>query len=138
MPVHDITSLIANMQPALNPGCYAFATLAADQPVDPRYVIALVREPEGTSVVLSEGLALELGLQIQFKAAWITLTVTSDLNDVGLTAAFATALGRASIGCNVIAGCHHDHIFVPIELAELAMRTLLELQATGKDQGATA
>ena len=128
MRTDDIESLIRTMQPALNPGCYAFATPVNDRPIDLESVIAFIREPEGTSVVLSEDLALEQGLQIYFRAAWITLTVNSDLKAIGLTAAFATALGRANISCNVIAGCYHDHIFVPIELADLAMRTLRQLQ----------
>jgi len=44
--------------------------------------------------------------------ARISLTVHSDLAAVGLTAAFAGALGREGISCNVIAGYHHDHLFV--------------------------
>jgi hypothetical protein len=63
-----------------------------------------------------------------FRAAWITLTVHSDLQAVGLTAAFAGVLGRAGIGCNVVAGAYHDHIFVPLELAQSAMTALKALQ----------
>ena len=44
--------------------------------------------------------------------ARLSLTVHSDLAAVGLTAAFATALGAEGISCNVIAGYHHDHLFV--------------------------
>ncbi|XXE67240.1 ACT domain-containing protein [Pseudomonas sp. R1-6] len=39
----------------------------------------------------------------------VTLTVHSALDAVGLTAAFATALGNAGISCNVIAAYYHDH-----------------------------
>ena len=131
-PTDDIESLIRTMEPALNPGCYAFATPMNGRPIDLASVIAFIREPEGTSIVISEDLALEQDLQIHFRAAWITLTVHSDLKAIGLTAAFATALDRANISCNVVAGCYHDHIFVPIELAELAMLTLLQLQESAK------
>jgi hypothetical protein len=54
--------------------------------------------------------------------------VNSDLQSVGLTAAFATALGEAGISCNVVAGHHHDHIFVPLALATKAMVELRKLQ----------
>jgi hypothetical protein len=39
----------------------------------------------------------------------------SDLQAVGLTAAFATALGRAGISCNVVAGAQHGPPICPGE-----------------------
>ena len=42
----------------------------------------------------------------------------------GLTAAFAGALGREGISCNVIAGVHHDHLFVQWDRREDAMAAL--------------
>jgi uncharacterized protein len=59
------------------------------------------------------------------------LTVNSALEAVGLTAAFATALGNSGISCNVVAGACHDHIFVPLELADAAMHVLHLLQTDG-------
>nr|WP_302848565.1 ACT domain-containing protein [Rhodobacter calidifons] len=55
------------------------------------------------------------------------MTVQSDLAAVGLTAAFAGALGREGISCNVVAGYHHDHLFVPWDRrwdAMVALRAL--------------
>jgi hypothetical protein len=43
---------------------------------------------------------------------------------VGLTAAFAAALAREGISCNVIAGLHHDHLFVPWDRRDDALRAL--------------
>jgi hypothetical protein len=65
---------------------------------------------------------------VQFRAAWITLQVHSDLAAVGLTAAFSSALAQAGISCNVVAGMHHDHLFVPVDQAQQAMRSLQALQ----------
>ena len=70
---------------------------------------------------------------MQFKAAWITLTVHSDLAAVGLTAVFAKVLGEANISCNVVAGNCHDHIFVPYEKADIAMITLHALQQASSE-----
>ena len=67
-------------------------------------------------------------LPVLFRAAWISLHVHSDLQAVGLTAAFANALGSVGISCNVIAGAYHDHIFVPLEKAQAAMQALQDLQ----------
>jgi hypothetical protein len=91
-------------------------------------VVAFIRETEGLSLVVEESFALEQGLEPEFRCAWITLNVNSDLAAVGLTAAFATALGRVGVSCNVVAGLSHDHIFVPVDQAQLAMFELRALQ----------
>jgi hypothetical protein len=123
-PLSDLDQLLARMQPELHPGRYAFVTLPAGCVLDPAHIVASVRESEGLSVVIPEQAALDLGLPVAFRAAWITLTVHSDLAAVGLTAAFSQALGKAGISCNVVAGVHHDHLFVPVEQAQPAMEAL--------------
>jgi len=125
--IADLKELLAKMQPALDPGRYAFVALPAGHALDPTHVVASIREPEGLSVILPEQVALDLGLPIAFIAAWITLTVHSDLAAVGLTATFSQALGQAGISCNVVAGVHHDHLFVPVDAAQSAMDTLQTL-----------
>jgi hypothetical protein len=57
--------------------------------------------------------------------------VHSSLQAVGLTAAVATALAERGIACNVVAGFHHDHLFVPHERGAEAMDALAELSITG-------
>lgn len=120
----DLKELLTHMQPELNPGRYVFVALPSGFALDPALIVASIHEPEGLSVVLPEQYALDLGLPIAFTAAWITLTVHSDLAAVGLTAAFSQALARAEISCNVVAGVHHDHLFVPVELAQQAIDAL--------------
>ena len=127
-PIRDLDRLLAGMRPSLQEGRYAFATLPPDQTMDPTKVIASIREAEGLSMVLAETDALALGLPIAFVAAWITLEVHSDLAAIGLTAAFSQALAEAGIGCNVVAGTVHDHLFVPAEQAAEAMSVLQALQ----------
>ena len=117
------------MQPVLNPGRYVFVTLPSDQSLDLRYIIASVREPEGLSVILTEHDATDLGFSVSYVAAWISLTVHSDLAAVGFTAGFSNALAQAGISCNVVAGNHHDHLFVPHDQAEECMNILQDLQA---------
>lgn len=123
----DLKELLTHMQPELNPGRYAFVAVPIGVTLDPRQIVASVREPEGLSAILPEQAALDLGLPIAFTAAWITLTVHSDLAAIGLTAAFSGALGQAGISCNVVAGVHHDHLFVPIDQAQQAMEALRAL-----------
>lgn len=126
--ISDLGTLLANMQPVLNPGRFAFVTLPPGSALDLDSIVASIREPEGLSVVLPEQLALDRGLPVAFAAAWITLTVHSDLAAVGFTAAFSNALGRVGISCNVVAGTHHDHVFVPVEQVQMAMDALHALQ----------
>jgi uncharacterized protein len=128
LPLPDLQRLLKTMNPVLNPGVFVFASVTSTANFDPGSAIAFVREPEGLSVVVEESAAIKAGLELHFRCAWITLSVNSDLEAVGLTAAFATALGNAGIPCNVVAGTHHDHLFVPVELATAAMTELLSLQ----------
>ena len=128
-PISDLDTLLKSLEPVLNPGTYVFTSLKTHQELNPQVVVASIREPEGTSLILAEADARRLGLEAAFRCAWITLNVNSDLQAVGLTAAFSRALAQAGISCNVVAGANHDHIFVPVELASQAMRTLEALQA---------
>ncbi|MEO1490422.1 MAG: ACT domain-containing protein, partial [Pseudomonadota bacterium] len=61
-----------------------------------------------------------------------SLEVHSDLEAVGLTAAVSVALADAGIACNVIAGLHHDHLFVPWERRETAIEQLQRLSADAR------
>jgi hypothetical protein len=128
-PIADLATLIRSMEPVLNPGVFVFTSVADGSRIDPLCIIASIREPEGVSLILAEHDAQRYGLPILFRCAWITLTVHSDLAAVGLTAAFAQALGAAGISCNVVAGAYHDHIFVPHTAAAGAMAALRALQA---------
>lgn len=117
------------MQPVLNPGTYVFASVPAGHHLPAHAIVASIRETEGLSVVMEESAAQEARLAPSFRCAWITLTVNSDLQAVGLTAAFASALAQAGLSCNVVAGVNHDHLFVPVEQADSAMEVLRKLQA---------
>lgn len=128
--ITDLATLLRQLQPVHNPGVYVFVQANGFTGVDAADIVASVREPEGLSLIVAEPVAAAHGLRPALRCAWITLHVPSDLQAIGLTAAFATALADAGIGCNVVAGLHHDHIFVPEQQAVRAMATLQALQAT--------
>lgn len=116
------------MEPELNEGVYIFASVPPDASLAAIEPLATFREKEGMTVIVREEDALRLDLPILFRAAWITLTVHSDLHAVGLTAAFATALAECGISCHVVAAALHDHIFVPVDRAHEALARLKLLQ----------
>jgi len=122
--ITDLPQLIANMEPVLNEGEYIFASVSDISTIPRAMTICEMREKEGMTVVLAKKDAQKLGLPFEFVAAWITLNIHSALEAVGLTAAFATALGKNNISCNVIAGYYHDHIFVDTKDKEKAMQVL--------------
>lgn len=126
--ISNLAVLISSMEPALHVGTYAYCVVPLGADISALSPVATVSESEGLTLVLPEAQAIHAGLPVLFRAAWITLTVHSDLQAIGLTAAFASALGQAGISCNVVAGAFHDHIFVPVEQAQQAMAALKALQ----------
>jgi uncharacterized protein len=116
------------MQPELNEGRYVFSSVPAGTDIVHLEPVATFREREGLTIIIDEPTALREGLPILFVSAWITLTVHSDLQAVGLTAAVAEALTKAGISCNVVAAAFHDHIFVPAARAADALEQLTALQ----------
>lgn len=115
------------MQPRLNEGEYVFCTVTDLNDIPTDQIISFFKETEGFTVILHHSLADQWRLDYSFVAAWITLTVHSALDAVGLTAAFSNALSAAGISCNVVAAYYHDHIFVDKKDAERAMEVLLDL-----------
>ena len=123
----DIKSLLKNMTPRLNEGEYVFCTLPSISSLNPDEIIGTFKEDEGWTVILNKALADKLNYNYSYIASWITLTIHSSLNAVGLTAAFSKALGDASISCNVVAASYHDHIFVAQQDADKAIKVLRQL-----------
>lgn len=124
----DLATLLASMEPTVRPGEFVYCLLPTGTGMPEAQ--ATVVEDEGVTVVLRREHADSRGLGYDFVAGWITLTVHSSLEAVGLTAAFAAALGDEGISCNVLAGLHHDHLLVPVAEVDRAMAALRALSAT--------
>lgn len=123
----NLQQLLRTMKPALNEGEFIFYSLPDLSVININDIIFSFKEKEGFTVILEKSLADKLNIPYSFVAAWITLTVHSSLEAVGLTAAFSKALADEQISCNVIAGFYHDHIFVAKQDAEKAMQALGKL-----------
>lgn len=123
----SIDVLLKNMVPILNQGDYVFATVSDISLINREDSICEFKEKEGTTIVIDKEKADRLGLKYTYIASWITLTVHSSLDAVGLTAKFSSALAEHNISCNVIAGYYHDHIFINRDDSERAIKVLLDL-----------
>jgi hypothetical protein len=123
----NLATLLKTMRPQHNIGEYVFCVIKDLNNINLEEVTLIFKEKEGTTVVIKKELADSLKLNYSFIASWITLTVHSSLQAVGLTAAFSNALAQNGISCNVVAAFYHDHIFVDHNDVEKAMETLNQL-----------
>ncbi|OZE92764.1 hypothetical protein CH298_02475 [Rhodococcoides fascians] len=128
--VEDLDALLKTLSPKVRAGKYVFACVDEYTAARLRPIVS-VREVEGTTVVVELGEAIELRLVYNFISAWITLDVHSSLDAVGLTATVSRVLTDEGISANVVAGFHHDHIFVPHDRAEDAVECLRRLTHSG-------
>ena len=126
----DLRTLLADMEPELKTGRYVFTTTT--QVPDDAAPVALVREPEGVTLVIDQDQADGFGLSYEYVAAMITLRVHSSLEAVGLTAAVSQRLATAGISCNVVAGYFHDHLFVPVGMGAQVVDMLRDLARSHK------
>jgi uncharacterized protein len=126
-PISDLNVLLRTLDPLLHEGAYVYSSVPFETDLSSIPVICTFREDEGLTIILPEPDALTAGFPILFRAVWITLTVNSAFDAIGMTAAFSTALSDAGISCNVVAGARHDHVFVPIDRADDAMAVIRAL-----------
>lgn len=132
----DLRVLLRAMAPVLHQPVYVFATLPrAEQPPAGVRPILLFQEAEGLTLVLEREAATALGIEGVFPCRRITLAVHSALDAVGFLAAVTARLAGEGIGVNPVAGFHHDHLFVPADRAEDALRALRDLAAEHRGDG---
>ena len=122
----DLATLIRNLEPKTLPETYVFCSVENASYGDLSHTspLASFAESEGLTLVLTRESAEEEGLSYEGTFRCISLQVHSSLEAVGLTAAVTGELAAHDISANVIAGYHHDHIFVPSRQAESALRLL--------------
>ena len=108
MGERDLARLLAGLAPLVRPVPYVIVETDLDVPA-----AAVIVEDEATTKIVEQAVADANGLPYGFVAAWITCTIESDLQAVGMTAAISRALADAGIACNVVAGSRHDHLLVP-------------------------
>jgi len=122
----DLNLLLKSLRPSLNAGCYVFISLKDIDQIPRKDILFEFKEAEGITVILTKEKADEFNFRYEYISSWITLTVHSALDAVGLTAAVANALTKYNISCNVVAAYFHGHIFVSTKDTDRAMQVLGE------------
>lgn len=122
MAERDLGRLLAGLAPQVRQVPYVVVETELDIPA-----AAFIAEEEATTKIVEQAVADEHGLQYTFVAAWITCTIESDLEAVGMTAAISRALADHKIACNVLAGSRHDHLLVPWPRRDEAVAVLSAL-----------
>jgi hypothetical protein len=122
---HDLSMLLANIQPVMREETYVFCTVTADRDI-PKGVtpVSIFREQEGIALIVTLDDAEAAALRYQFPSRMITLNAFSALDAVGFLAAVTARLAGAGISVNPVSAYYHDHLFVPVDRADDAMRLL--------------
>jgi hypothetical protein len=130
----DLAALLSSLAPVLDPELYTFATVSDDELRKVGRPIGLFRETEGISVICFKRTAETVGLIHEGEFRKISFSVHSALDAVGLTAHVSGALAAHEIPCNMVAAFYHDHLFVPAERADEALKILSGLSQSTTDR----
>jgi hypothetical protein len=120
----DLQVMLESLDVERRPGTFTFVAVEVPTPGLLAAAHGMVKEGKLTTLVLPVESARRAGLPVVVEMAWLSLTVQSSLEAVGLTAAFSRLLAAQDISCNVLAGYHHDHLLVPEERAADAIKAL--------------
>lgn len=135
--LHSLDETLAALDAQVE-GNYVFVSTDTVPPgLEP---FAVIREAEGLTLIVKAADAFEYGLASDKLFARITPCAVTDLGAVGLTATISQTIASRGIACNVVAGFHHDHFFVPANKAQevVGMLASLSEQARGWVEGKSA
>ena len=117
---------LKNLNPVLLEDEYVFCTFLSSIYGDHNKLnpIASFNEKEGLTLVVKKEIAKFNNLEFKDTFKCISLNLISSLTSVGLTALISKALADNEISANIYEGYYHDHIFVPLEKANDALKLL--------------
>ena len=125
--VADLGVLLQTMQPVLHDSVFVFhsSQISFEDAVKFEPIL-IFKEQEGTALILKQEQADNGELDYVYPSRMITLNVHSSLDAVGFLAAITKSLAESGISVNPVSAHFHDHLFVPVEKAQDAMRILTE------------
>lgn len=124
-----LQDLIKQLSPKLDSITYVYCTVPKAKYGELEHLkpIVSIAELEGLTLVIPLEQAKAEGLDYYRIFRRITLEGHSSLEALGLTSVVTSLLAERGITTNVIAGFYHDHIFVPSDRTDEALKALKEL-----------
>ncbi|MEL6289861.1 MAG: ACT domain-containing protein [Pseudomonadota bacterium] len=126
----DLARLLATTRVSVAPETYVFATTTEQVNIAALAPRMVFEEAEGTTLVVAEEVARRHRLPATFPSRMLTLDVHSALAAVGYMAAISRVLADAGIPSNPVAGYFHDHLFIPLDRMDDAVRVIEALAAS--------
>jgi len=120
----DLNVMLSTLGVKRRAGVFAYIAVEVPTPGLLAAAHAVVKEGRLTTIVLPVDAAERAGQATDVQFAWLTLTVESSLDAVGLTAVVSGRLADVGVSCNVLAGYHHDHLLVPVDRVDDAIAAL--------------
>lgn len=124
----NLQTLLQNMRPELRAGEFVYCTIeptaASELSLSP---IGTFLEDEGLTLILTKAEAEANQLDFVYPCRKITLNVHSSLDAIGFLAAITAKLAQQDISVNAISAYFHDHLFVPSDKVDDAMRVLNDI-----------
>lgn len=112
----------------MHPDTFVFLTCPNKLPLpDALSVEMYFQEQEEYTIIATLDSAQKCNLDYVFPCRKITCEVHSSLEAVGFMAAMSKKLTEQGIGANPVSGYYHDHLFVPVDRADEAVKALEEL-----------
>lgn len=125
----NLEKLLKSMKPSLREGTFVFAHVPERLvPLAKECCVQFFQEDEGMAAILRKADAERLGIDAVFESKMISLMIHSSLDAVGFLAVITAKLAGAGISVNPVSAFYHDHLFVPVDKAELTMKLLGEFQ----------
>jgi hypothetical protein len=125
-----LDEILAQLDPSLDDTVYVFVSCRT--PLTEIAPFAMVREDDRFSYVVSEADASRCGLHGEYRSRRLELGLDTDLGLVGLIARIAAELALHGIAVNPIAGHRRDHLLVPAERANDALKVLSDAAARAR------
>lgn len=132
----NLDKLLATMNPTLDPETYVFCTYAASvSPIPPNLVPRMMfQEAEGkTTLILTKEQAEAHAVEYAYPCRRITLHVHSSLDAIGFLARITNHLAsEQKLSVNAVSAFYHDHLFIPHDRADDAMKGLQQIIEAAK------
>ena len=128
----DLDVLIQSMSADLKEPVFVFASFAPGKEIPDVPQVMRFGEVEGETLILRLSDAEQAGIAYEYPCRMITLNIHSALEAIGFLARITTALAARGISVNPVSAFYHDHLFVPVDKADLAME-ILQALARGEE-----